>query len=173
MLPRRRAENLLLGRIVHGHRNPQHRRQGNQIAGDMPAADRPVIRPPGSHHPVHILEIPLPGEPGREPGGGPRGTGAPVQGIMHRLGQIHRPSLGNLNHRPLPLHQIDPAHGAGHAAPGKKVRGISSALEIAVIRRAEIRRLHAGLRLILADLPERLDTRPPVQSHFPRTVEAG
>src|SRR5260221_9010594 len=69
--------------VVHVNRNPQHRRQRDQVRPDVAVADRAVVRAPVVHHGIDIAEGSLPGQLRREPRGRPRGVRGLVKSVRN------------------------------------------------------------------------------------------
>ena len=148
---------LLLSDHGHTWHLNKDRRQGDQVGADVSIADCPVVGAPVVHDRIYVCERAPPGDPGHEPGRGPGGIGARVQGLVYSLGQLDRVSLGDLQGRPEALDQIDARHGHGHAAAGAEVRRPAAAPEI--LDRAGVPGggFETAGRILWRDLPEWLD----------------
>ncbi len=139
----------------------------------MTVADGTVVGTPGSHNRVDIRKIPLTGCPRYKPRGRPGGVGPLVQRVVHLLGKVHRPALGDLQYRPLPLHQVDPGHRHRHTPTGKKVGGKTAAPEVTQIGGTEPGVFDTRSGFLTGNLPERLHRRLPVFFLPAGTVKSG
>ena len=74
-----------------------------------------MVCSPVSHYRIHIPEVPLPCEPGHEPGGWPGGIGAFAKCEMHFFGKINGIAFSYLQGRSQSLNDIDTAHCDGHS----------------------------------------------------------
>ena len=90
------TENFRLLHVVHINRNPQHRRERNQIRADVSVADSTVISTPVVHHRIDISERPVTRQTRRKPGGRPGRIRALIQRVVNFVRQINRETLGDL-----------------------------------------------------------------------------
>ena len=91
-----------------------------------------------------------------KPGAGP-GIVCPLpENIRYFLRQSNRPALGNLQHGPKPIHQIQADHRHRHLAVRHKTAGIAAAAEIAEVGIVPGGSCEHGLLVFLGDLVPRL-----------------
>ncbi len=97
--PGSRAEDLLLGHVVHVDRDAQAGSQADQVGADVAVAISAVVGAPGVHHGIDIPEGTFTGQARGEPGRRPGGIGALVEGAVDFLGQLDHETFGDLQGR--------------------------------------------------------------------------
>ena len=115
-----------------------------------------VVGTPVCHNAVRIGERPLSGQARAEPRSRSGRVGALVDGVVNLIGQISRPSLGNLQDGANPLHNVEAQHRDRHLCLATEVAGISATAEVLIVRTAPIGGVQARLDVRIGHLPERL-----------------
>ena len=114
-----------------------------------------MVGAPVCHNAVHIGERPLPSQARAEPRSRPSRVGALVDGVVDLIGQISRPTLGNLQDGANALHNVEAQHRDRHLCLAAEVAGISAA-KIFIVRTAPIGGVQACLDVRIRHLTERL-----------------
>ena len=115
-----------------------------------------MVGTPVCHNAVHIGERSLSGQVRAEPCGRPGRVGAFVDGVVNLVGQISRPTLGNLQDGSNALHNVEAQHRNRHLCLAAEVAGISTAAEVLIVRATPIGGVQAHLDVRIGHLPERL-----------------
>ena len=119
----------------------------------MTVADRAVICAPIVHDIVGACKRALSGKTRSKPCAGPCIVRALPQDIGNLVGEVHRPSLGDLKHRSEVLHEIQTDHGNGHLRNGEESRRESASAEISVVGGVPRRRRKDRIDVLVGDIP--------------------
>ena len=114
--PCRRTEDLLRRDVVHADRNPQHRRQSDQIRSDVPVVEGAVVGTPVGHHAVDVFEGAGSGQVRDEPSGRPARIGTVVDYCMNLFGQFVGVTFRNLQDRSETFDPVDAGERNRHTA---------------------------------------------------------
>ncbi|MEN9991533.1 MAG: hypothetical protein RLZZ224_1235 [Verrucomicrobiota bacterium] len=148
------AEDLLFADVVHVDGDAQHGSERNQVGTDVAVADRAVVGSPVVHDRVGIAEGTLAGEAWGKPRGGPGGVRALIEDVVHILGEVDAPALGDLQRGAEAGDEVESAHRHGHAAFGEIACRPAATGEILGDRWVPGGGIEAGLDFLLGDFPE-------------------